>query len=42
MFFGNAYAAEAGRGQQANWDELAPKTCKAKAEARKNDLESAR
>jgi uncharacterized damage-inducible protein DinB len=32
VFSGNAYAAKAGRGQQANWDELDPKTYKTKAE----------
>lgn len=29
---GNAYAAKAGRGQAANWDEVDPKTYKTKAE----------
>jgi uncharacterized damage-inducible protein DinB len=32
VFSGNAYAAKAGRGQQANWDELDPKNYKTKAE----------
>jgi hypothetical protein len=29
---GNVYAAKAGRGEQANWDELNPKDFKGKAE----------
>jgi uncharacterized damage-inducible protein DinB len=32
VFSGNAYAAKAGRGQSANWDEIDPKTYKTKAE----------
>jgi uncharacterized damage-inducible protein DinB len=32
VFSGNAYAAKAGRGQQANWDELDAKNYKTKAE----------
>jgi hypothetical protein len=32
VFSGNAYAAKAGRGQNANWDELDAKTYKTKAE----------
>ena len=32
VFSGNAYAAKAGRGQPANWDELDPKNYKTKAE----------
>src|SRR5262249_61778450 len=30
--YGNAYAATAGRGEQANWDEMDPKNYKNKAE----------
>src|SRR5215470_13514221 len=30
VFSGNAYAAKVGRGQQANWDEIDPKTYKGK------------
>ena len=32
VFSGTAYAAKAGRGQQANWDELDPKAYKTKDE----------
>src|SRR5215510_10276326 len=32
VFSGNAYAAKAGRGQTANWDELDPKNYKTKAD----------
>jgi len=32
VFSGNTYAAKAGRGQAANWDELDPKNYKTKAE----------
>src|SRR5215470_18828205 len=30
VFSGNVYAAKVGRGQQANWDEIDPKTYKGK------------
>src|SRR5262245_5489547 len=32
VFSGNAYAAKAGRGEQANWDEMDPQNYKNKAE----------